>query len=322
MTSFRILAVLVLATLATSVVARPVLDQDVPYGMETIDVGGALNIVVAQTVTAGMTGDLMRVELGVGCAGGELILEIVSVPPGASLPGTAVRSRTAISTASIPNPPAPRTFDLARWPSISSGESFAIVLRNPTGTCTLLKGGDGDPYRSGAGFFQRASFPVAWLQFLDFGDSGDLGFKTIINAPVDSPPCIVNGAATPFPGFLPVCRCIEDAGLRDFRCALMDPSFFLFRNLPFPIRAGSKFEMKWTLVIFAPMEGVLEVTDHLPAGFGGVPKGPLTFFVGQVPVGESITLSYPAVAPLKPGKYKVETSVGDMQMRTTIEVVP
>ena len=39
-------------------------------------------------------------------------------------------------------------------------------------------------------------------------------------------------------------------------------------------------------------------------------------------MGQSITLQYGAVAPLKAGKYKVETVVGDERMRTVIEVIP
>jgi len=67
----------------------------------------------------------------------------------------------------------------------------------------------------------------------------------------------VNGIATPFPGFLPVCRCISDEGLRDFRCALMHPEHFLFRNLPTPMRVNQKFKVKWTLV-----EKALEARFH------------------------------------------------------------
>src|SRR5687767_15306772 len=46
--------------------------------------------------TAGVTGDLMRVELGVGCDSGALIVEIVNLWPGRPVPGTAVRSRITI----------------------------------------------------------------------------------------------------------------------------------------------------------------------------------------------------------------------------------
>jgi hypothetical protein len=326
--NIRAVLLLVLLAIATTAGALPFVDQQSPYGTATIVIGvdGAQNRIVAQTVTAGVTGDLMRVELGVGCDGGALILEIVSLEPGRPVPGTVVRSSTTIDAASIPNPPAVRTFDLDMRVAMNDGDPFAIVLRNETGSCTALKGppaSGGTTYRGGEGWFRAASGPPdAWFQFLDFGRSGDLGFRTIVNVPIASPPCTVHGTATSFPGFLPVCRCIRDEGLRDFRCALLNPSYFLFRNLPTDIRAGKKFNVKWTLVLYAPMKGVVEVNDVLPPGFTGAPKAPLTFFVEQVPVGQSLTLQYEAVAPLKPGRYKVETGIDGGRMQTVIEVLP
>lgn len=327
MNAHRLLASLALASLAMTAAARPYVDQQSPYGTETIVVGNdaGRNRIVAQTVTAGLTGDLMRVELTIGCDGGALILEVVNLAPRSSLPGTVVRSRTTIDAASIPNPPEVRTFDLDRWPSMSGGDQFAIVLRNETGSCTAVKGPmapDGSSYPGGEGYFRNAgATSIAWLQFLDFGKTGDLGFKTIVNVPVDSPPCIVNGVATPIPGFLPICRCIEDQGLRDFRCALLHPEYFLFRNLPTPLRVNEKFKVKWTLVVYASMKGVVEIDDRLPPGFIGSPKAPLTFFVDQVPVGQSITLEYDAVAPSKPGRYKLETGLDEGRMQTFIDVI-
>lgn len=315
---------LALLAFALTSTATPVVDQRSPYGKETIAVGlaGTGNRIVAQTVTAGVTGDLMQVEVGIGCDSGTLLVEIVNLDA-RGLPGSAVRARATVDAASLPMPPSLRTFDLDRRPAMNAGDGFAIVLRNETGTCTALKGPealDGSSYPGGNGWFRRADAD-GWLQFLDFGRTGDLGFTTIVNVVPASAPCRVNGMDTEFPSWLPACRCIEDAGLRDFRCALMDPSFFLFRHLPMPIRAGEKFTVKWTLVVFADMTGVVEVTDLLPPGFTGAPKEPLTFFVEQVPVGQSLTLQYEAIAPLKPGRYQVETGVRGGQMHTVIDVV-
>ncbi len=318
------LLLLVLPAFAATLTASPVIDQQSPYGKETIAVGfvGTGNRIVAQTVTAGVTGDLMQVELGIGCESGTLLVEIVNVDA-LGLPGSAVRARATVDAASIPMPASLRTFDLDVRPAMSSGDRFAIVLRNETGTCTALKGPealDGSSYPGGNGWFRRADAD-GWLQFLDFGRTGDLGFKTIVNVVPAAAPCRVNGMDTQFPSWVPACRCIEDAGLRDFRCALLDPSFFLFRHLPMPIHAGEKFTVKWTLVVFAQMKGVVEVTDVLPPGFTGAPKAPLTFFVEQMPVGQSLTLQYEAVAPLKPGRYQVATGVGGGQMHTVIDVI-
>lgn len=320
----RLLVALSLAALATTAAARPYVDQNAPYGDETIVVGGVRNNIVSQSVTAGLTGDLMRIEVGVGCDGGALILEIVNLEPRRETPriGAPVRASVTIDAATIPNPPAPRTFELDRWPSMNAGDRFAIVLRNDTGSCTLQKGAtatDGSSYPGGEAFFRAASFD-GWLQFLDFGTTGDLGFKTIVNVPVSSPPCNISGFN--LPNWVPVCRCLEDEGLRDFRCALLHPDYFLFRNLSTEIHAGKPFEVKWTLVAYAPMKGVIELTDPLTPAFGNTPKGPLTFFVDQLPVGQSITLTYNAIAPLKPGRYKVVATVSDGKMQTFIDVLP
>jgi hypothetical protein len=167
----RVLLLSVLLAVATTLTARPVTDQQSPYGTATITVGvdGTQNRVVAQTVTAGVTGDLLRVEIGIGCDSGALILEIVNLEPGRPVPGAVVRSRTTIDAASIPNPPAPRTFDLDADPSMTAGDQFAIVLRNETGSCTALKGppaADGTTYGRGEGFFRPADGPAgAWFQF-------------------------------------------------------------------------------------------------------------------------------------------------------------
>ena len=322
MTIHRLLGAAALCALAAAASARPVVDQESPYGTDTISVGGSPNRVVAQVVTAGVTGDLMRIEVGIGCESGALILEIVNVD-GRGLPGPAVRSTVTIDAAEIPMPPEPRTFELDRWPSMVSGHEFAIVLRNNTGTCTALKSNAFDAYPDGHAWFrpEPATMPAGWFQFLDFGKQDDLGFKTIVNVIPPTPRCVVNGFMTQFSADLPVCRCISDEGLRDFRCGLFHPDFFLFRNIPLPVLAGKPFEVKWTLVVLAKMDGVIELLDHLPPGFTGAPKAPLTFFVSQVPVGQSITLGYEAVAPVKGGKFKVESEIlGQGTIETVIEV--
>jgi hypothetical protein len=328
---------LIISWMAMIAEASVVVDQQAAYGsgVPPIVIGGPRQQIVAQTVTAGLTGSLTQVEIGVGCESGTLAIEIVDLEPGRGVvPGTVVRSRTTIDAALVPNPPEARTFTLDRAVTIAAGHRFAIVLRNETGSCGALKGPSGDSYPDGEGFFRSAAGPPdAWLQFLDFGTSGDLGFRTMVDVPAGggrSGPCVVNGFATPFPNFIPVCRCLEDQGLRDQRCALFGPSFFLFRNLPFPIRAGQPFTVKWTLVAFAPMKGVVELAEKLPAGFQSSLTGPLVFFVDQLPAGKSITLEYKAVAGSKPGQFKVDTVVtfpgnqksDDGRLQTVIEVAP
>ena len=93
--NIRLLAALSLMAMATTAVAIPYTDQDAPYGKETIVVGGARDNVVSQSVTAGLTGDLMRIEVGVGCDGGALILEIVNVEAGREAPRVGAPVRAA-----------------------------------------------------------------------------------------------------------------------------------------------------------------------------------------------------------------------------------
>lgn len=66
------------------------------------------------------------------------------------------------------------------------------------------------------------------------------------------------GAAPPiaescFPGLpiradVPVCRCLRDATLRELRCGVFHPDFYLVRRTPLPIPPGQPFEVNWTLV--------------------------------------------------------------------------
>lgn len=322
MNTIRLLAACSLVVLATTAAARPFLDRVSPYGEETMSVGGSPNRVIGQTVTAGMTGDLMRVEIGIGCDSGALILEIVNLWPGREIPGLTVRSSLTIPASAIPNPPVPRTFELDRdrWPHMNTGDRFAIVLRNDTGVCTAMTGAlalDGSSYPDGEGRFRRAEHsPESWFQFLDFGKTGDLGFKTTVNAVDDAAPCILNGfTPLPFPNWVPACRCLADEGLREFRCAFLHPSYFLSRHIPMPIHAGKTFEVKWTLTLFAPMKGALELKDPLS------PK-PLRFEVDQLPAGASITLGFEAIAPEKAGVYEIEAHVGDGSITTLLDVKP
>lgn len=124
--------------------------------------------------------------------------------------------------------------------------------------------------------------------------------------------------------FSPSPCCLQDEGLREFRCALFHPDFFLFRRTPWPLKPEEKYNVKWTLVPLSQLQGVLEVSEGL--GF----KGPLTFFVDQLPPGESVTLEYQAEAR-KAGEYKVESTIvftkaGQKpetgKIRTVLEVGP
>ena len=331
----RILLLLVLAFTAN---ADIVLDQQQPliepaHGDRAV--GGDVEQKLAQIVTTGISGRLVEVHVPVACGDGEVILEIVAVT-GSGAPGTRVfarEDRPASEFARKTDPPAFHRFVLDPAPRFEAGDRFTILLRNTTGECVMWLSPKGDSYTRGNGWFVNNTPPTTdWTRTTPPEPFDDFPFQTFVDntplpAPPSSPPCIVTGFG-PFggfiPSFLPICRCLRDQGLREFRCALFHPDFFLFRRTPWPLKPDEKYNVKWTLVPLGQLKGVLEVSDGL--GF----KGPLTFFVDQLPPGESMTLEYPAVAG-KAGDYKVESTIvftkagqkpDTGQIRTVLEVAP
>lgn len=332
----RILLLLLFAFTAN---ADIVLDQEQPFiepAHSVRAIGGSVEQKLAQTVTAGISGRLVEVHVPVGCGTGEVILEIVAVT-GSGAPGTRVfarEDRPADEFARITDPPVFHRFVLDPAPRFEAGDRFTISLRNTTGECWMWVSPTGDTYPRGDAWFVNNTPPTTdWTRNADTPEPNeDLPFKTFVDntpppPPPSSPPCIVTGFG-PIGGFipswLPVCRCLQDQGLREFRCGLFHPDFFLFRRTPWPLKPDEKYNVKWTLVPLGQLKGVLEVSEGL--GF----KGPLTFFVDQLPPGQSMTLEYPAVAG-KAGEYKVESSIvftkagqkpDTGKIRTVLEVGP
>jgi hypothetical protein len=145
--------------------------------------------------------------------------------------------------------------------------------------------------------------------------------------------CSVKGLddPIPIPNFVPVCRCLQDAQLREQRCMLLHPSLILFRRLPFPLKPNEPFTVRWTLMPLKPIEGIVQVADDLPAGFDSSLKAPLWFFAHQTMPGDTMTLEYSAVASAKGGAFHVNTGITipgsdqtpfDGSMRTSMSVVP
>jgi hypothetical protein len=163
--------------------------------------------------------------------------------------------------------------------------------------------------------------PGVWMSTGGLADPIDAAFRTFVDVPnLSESKCVVSGFHQfPFPAFTPLCECVQDAGLREFRCGLFAPEMLLVRRVPFPPRAGQPFTVRWTLIPLVPLKGLVEVQDS----FEGM-TSPLVFIGEQVPVGESLTLQYNAIAP-KSGKLKVGTDVSGVQdghLQTTVEVLP
>jgi hypothetical protein len=329
---------LLLLILAFTANADIVLDQQQPLielAHGTRPIGGAMEQKLAQTVTAGVSGRLVEVHVPVACGNGEVILEIFDATDSGAprAPAFARELRLAGEFARVTDPPAFHRFVLDRAPRFEAGDRFTISLRDKSGQCAMWLSPTGDTYPRGDGWFINNTPPTThWTRNADTPEPfQDWPFKTFVDntpppAPRPSAPCIVTGFGPIgfVPSWLPVCRCLQDQGLREFRCALFHPDFFLFRRTPWPLEPDEKYNVKWTLVPLGQLKGVLEVSEGL--GF----KAPLTFFVDQLPPGESVTLEYPAQAG-KAGEYKIESTIvftkagqepETGKIRTVLEVTP
>jgi len=140
--------------------------------------------ILAQTVTAGVTGTLWAIQLPIGCASGRLIVEIRGVDLATGEPTAAVIRSRRIQASRLPASPSTTLAEI-RLPGgmrFSAGDRFAIVLRNETGSCGLLVGEAGiGGYPGGEAFFDARPNPPGWIPFADFGsDPADLPFVTIM----------------------------------------------------------------------------------------------------------------------------------------------
>jgi hypothetical protein len=303
-------------------------------------VGGVQQYELAQTVTAGIDGRLVRVDFPVVCESGRLEVEIRELTegeiPGSLVPGTTILARGGADASAFPADGGFvfRPIDVRPPVAMNAGRQFAITLRNETGRCGVGMGLDTDLYAGGASWWRYSGTPAdVWLGTGGFADPVDTAFRTWVDSsPAHSAgfaPCSVAGfGSVPIPSFVPLCRCVRDASLREMRCGFMHPDLYLIRTWPDPLPAGKPFEVRWTLLAAKPLIGTIEVDDLYPPGFGDA-KEPLVFFGSQVPPGEAITLAYTAVAPAKAATFPVSTEVTiagtqkngvDGTIRTRVEV--
>jgi CheY-like chemotaxis protein len=334
-----VIALMTVCLISTPAWAVPTVDQQQPVFDAAVGawaIGGPSAQKLAQTVRVGIAGLLTEIHIPVGCTDGTLIVEIVQL--GGDRPGTRILGSTAVAAAGFSGRPADfRVIRLASPIRMRVDDRFAIVLRNVTGVCGLLKSPGGDTYLPGDAFFDARPNPPGWIPNRSFLPFYDLPFKTVVDVPSTPPgprrPCSVTGfgVITFLPDWVPVCRCLQDPGLRSARCGLLHPEVFLFRGVPDPIPAGKAFKVRWTVMTLAPLTGTLRLTDELPAGFQTVLQGPLVFQLGKIPVGGSMTLEYSAIAGKNSGEFKVDTAIvlstgnqkpDEGKMRTVIDVAP
>jgi hypothetical protein len=183
--------------IATSVNAAPILDQEQPqfftlFERGGIALGGNSEQKLAQVVTAGITGDLVKVATVLACSASSpspfnVVLEIRGVTTDGS--GRRVPDNLVVKTSQvIPDtefPVAPNIdfveVTLAVPVSVVVGDEFAIVWTAPSTTfCVTAQTPSGDLYGGGDGYFDsRPNVPGVWVP-LSLSGFNDLAFKTFV----------------------------------------------------------------------------------------------------------------------------------------------
>ncbi|MGD2076280.1 MAG: hypothetical protein PVG38_15380 [Gammaproteobacteria bacterium] len=176
-------------------IAAPIVDQEqvevAPLSeIGAIVVGGPDLQRVAQVITAGVTGDLVQVDLAVACpSGDDLVLQVYEVvvdDRGMFTPGLGLLATEVIPGMQLPPFPDPlnpdfRSLSLSRPVAFTAGEMFAVVVVSP-GTCAMPYGPVGDPYLGGDGWTHSNSQPI-WVPVGGATGRADLGFRTWMDVP-------------------------------------------------------------------------------------------------------------------------------------------
>jgi len=174
----------------TSATAAPIVDQVSPFDPSpsfSLAIGGQSDQVLAQVVTAGVSGTLVGVNLPLLGSSGVLTLELQGVTNG--LPNGTSLLFEPFAGAAIPAPGTDgfRELTFLSPVAFSAGDMFAFVLRSPNsfGINPTLPG---DPYGGGSAFFDsRPNPPGVWVPL---SRSDDLAFQTVVD-PVPEPSSLV-----------------------------------------------------------------------------------------------------------------------------------
>jgi hypothetical protein len=173
-------AVLVFSTFVAALgAASPFVDQQ-QSAMDTqaasFEIGGATGQELAQTVTAGVAGQLVEVRLPVSCPSGMLTLEVRGVADGA--PDRRIFAAHSLSAVNSATDSRFHSITLAAAaPAFLAGDRFALVL-SATEACAIAAGPAGDSYAGGEGFFRTGdSGSDGWLPL---GARFDLPFQAVI----------------------------------------------------------------------------------------------------------------------------------------------
>ncbi|WDI30728.1 hypothetical protein PUV54_12270 [Hyphococcus flavus] len=239
-------------------------------------IGGASEQELAQSFTVGVTGYLTQIRIPVACSTGELIVEIQRLNADGE-PSGAVVTGARVAAGDLPAPPGTfRTIRLSPPLLVEAGDRYAIVLKNETGVCSILSGPEGDSYPGGQYFYDSRPNPPGWVGGKDrpapSSTPGDMPFQTIIDDGVgggSSNRCFGNTGSGPVPlpfaDDLPICRCLSDPGLNQWRCRLLHPDFFIVRRIPMPpFNAKDVITEEWAFTPLRPLDGSVRMVMYSP----------------------------------------------------------
>jgi hypothetical protein len=162
--------------------AAPMLDQSLDadvFSPITMAIGGPSGQVLAQTFTAAIGGRLAEIRLPIGCASGELILQVKDVAADGK-PGTAVLATRHYAADLFPTTVSGdfQSLPLGGRVGLTPGERIALVLSNPTGSCGVLPG-ISSGYADGDGWMLDLTY--GWQPLLISNSSvTDVGFQTFV----------------------------------------------------------------------------------------------------------------------------------------------
>lgn len=229
----------------------------------TLAIGGSSRQQIAQTFTVGMTGDLGAIRMPIGCESGALDVELREAAPDGRPTGRLIR-RFSLPAATYPRevPDAPPLLDILFSPTVvvRSGDRLSVTLANPTGSCAVRRAAPGETYPRGDAYFISLPETTGWIT-LDAGgaipsEPRDLIFETVMATPdaASGGDCLIAGPVR-IPSYAPVCRCLRDEGLREFRCALIDPDFFAIRRIPWPLPINGPYTETWEILPLTKLKG-------------------------------------------------------------------
>ncbi len=176
------LSILVSGPFAEAAGEKIAADQMQPIVEPTIGaqvIGGESQQKLAQTLTVGLNGRLLGLLLPIACNSGVLVIEIRELD--GDEPGDTVIGRREVPANRIPQPGQVFHFFSIGWPlPFAAGDRVAVVLQNPTGSCAIFSGPEGDSYAGGQGFFEALPNPPVWVPFFGTGTSLDLPFMALM----------------------------------------------------------------------------------------------------------------------------------------------